>query len=364
MEEVEKKWEVAGTRGRNKWKAAADLSAACQYTSVHANPQGPRDARPTAAQIVQDEKLVNRLIGRVIVITGATAGIGLETARALIITGATLFLTVRDLEKAKTTLHDLLMSDQVHLVKMDNFSISSVRDAADDILEKSNNQVNILIINAGVMGIPNLEQTEEGFESHFVTNYLSHFLYFQLLKPALLASATPEFSSRVVNVSSSAHRSVELSASDNYNFEKGNYDAGVAYAQSKLASIYMANEIDRRYGHRGLRATSLHPGAIGGTNISRNVSPEFVARVYETLKDIMHTMKSPEQGAATTLVAAIGKEWENKGGKYLEDCEEAKRGADDQNVFGIGWVRQTYNAENEARLWKDSLEMLGLKDDL
>lgn len=329
---------------------------------AHANPEGPRDARPTALQIVQDEKLENKLTGKVMVITGVTSGIGLETARALVATGATLFLTVRDLEKVKTTLHDLLQSDRVSLIRMDNSSLASIKAAAANMLAKSNT-INILINNAGIMGVPNLQLTDDGFEAQFATNYLGHFLLFELLKPALIASATPEFSSRVVNVSSSASRSVDLTTSDNYNFEKGNYDPGVAYAQSKLAKVWMANEIDRRYGHKGLHATSLHPGGVA-TNISRNVSPEVVAAIIEKLKDSANALKTAEQGAATTVVAAIGKEWENKGGKYLEDCAESQRGPDDYDGFGVGWVRQTYDVENEARLWKDSLKMLGLKDDL
>ncbi|KAI7975030.1 hypothetical protein EIK77_001890 [Talaromyces pinophilus] len=334
-----------------------------RYAAVHANPGGPGDARPTALQIVQDEKLENKLAGKVMVITGATSGIGLETARALAATGATLYLTVRDPEKAKTTLHDLMQSDPVFLVKMDNSSLASIRAAAADILAKSGNQVNILINNAGIMGVPSLQITDDGFEAHFITNYLGHFLLFELLKPALIASATPWFSSRVVNVSSSTARSVDLCTSDNYNFEK-EYDAGVAYAQSKLAMVYMANEIERRYGHKGLHATSLHPGGIM-TNISRNVSPEIIAMVLEELKKSgANVLKSAEQGAATTVLAAIGKEWENKGGKYLEDCAESQRGRDDYDGFGVGWTRQMYDAENEARLWKDSLKMAGLQDDM
>lgn len=335
-----------------------------RYAAAHAHPQGPGDARPTALQIVQDEKLENKLAGKAMVITGATSGIGLETARALAATGATLFLTVRDPEKAKPTLNDLLQSDRVFLVKMDNSSLVSIRAAAADIIAKSNHQVNILINNAGIMGVPNLQITDDGFEVQFVTNYLGHFLLFELLKPALIASATPEFSSRVVNVSSSTARSVHLATSDNYNFEKKEYDAAVAYAQSKLAMVYMANEIERRYGHKGLHATSLHPGGIM-TNISRNVSPEIIAMVLEELKKSgANVLKSAEQGAATTVLAAIGKEWENKGGRYLEDCAESQRGRDDYDGFGVGWTGQMYDADNEAWLWKDSLKMLGLQDDM
>ncbi|KAF7590638.1 hypothetical protein BBP40_002586 [Aspergillus hancockii] len=157
-------------------------------------------------------------------------------------------------------------------------------------------------------------------------------------------------------VASSAHRAWELNESDNYSFEKGGFHHGLAYANSKLATIYMANEIDRRYGDKGLHVTSLHPGAIN-TDISRNLGPEFVKQIMSN-KNILRILKSPEQGAATTVLVAVGKEWENRGGKYLEDCEEAKWGDDDREVFGVGYVRQTYNPTQEERLWNDSLKMM------
>jgi NAD(P)-dependent dehydrogenase (short-subunit alcohol dehydrogenase family) len=96
------------------------------------------------------------------------------------------------------------------------------------------------------MGIEELKLTEDGHEVHFATNHLSHFLLFQLLKPSLFASSTPEFHSRVVIVASSAHRACSLNESDNYNFQKGGYDHGQTYENSKLANFYMANELERR----------------------------------------------------------------------------------------------------------------------
>lgn len=166
--------------------------------------------------------------------------------------------------------------------------------------------MNILINNAGILGIPDRKLTEDGFEIDFATNYLSHFLLFQLLKPSLLASSTDIFHSRVVAVSSSSQRSCYLSESGNYNFERGNYDPASACAHSKLAGVYMANELERRYGHNGLHATSLHPGAIS-TNISRHVGSGFIADLMES-EEVHRIMKSPEQGPATTIIVAIGKE--------------------------------------------------------
>ena len=331
------------------------------YTAAHANPQGAGDARPTALQIVRDEGVEGKLGEKVVVITGASSGIGLETARALSVTGAALFLTARNLKMAEIALAGVVEAGLVSLVEMDNNSFASIRTAAETILKKSNNKVNILINNAGVMGLQGLKLTEDGQEVHFATNYLSEFLLFQLLKPALLASATRDFHSRVVNVSSSAHRAGNLPDSDNYNFEKGGYSHEVAYANSKVACTYLANEIDRRYGSEGLHATSVHPGGIG-TNISRHLGPEFVQYITSN-EAIVKILKSLEQGAATTVVAAIGKEWENKGGKYLEDCEEAQRGKDDNNTFGVGYVSQTYDQKSEDRLWRDSLKIVGISTD-
>ncbi|MCJ1385697.1 hypothetical protein MMC17_008820 [Xylographa soralifera] len=297
---------------------------------------------PTALQIFRDEGVDSKLGGKVIVITGASSGIGLETARALSATGATVFLTAHNLKTAETALVRILEAGRVSLVKMDNNSFASIRAAAATILKKLNNQVNILINNAGVTGIPDLKLTEDGQKVHFATNYLSEILLFQLLKPALLASATPDFHSRVINVSSSTHR------------------AGT-YANSKVASIYLANEIDSRYGYKGLHATSVRPGCIG-TNISRKLGPEFFQHISAN-EYIVKILKSPEQGAAITVLAAIGKEREHKGGNYLEDCEEAPCGKDDNESFRVGCVSQTYDPKNEERLWKDSLKIVGISDD-
>ena len=332
------------------------------YTAAHANPRGAGDARPTALQIVRDEGFQGKLNGKVMVITGASSGIGLETARALSLTGATLFLTARNVKMAEKALAGVVEeAGRVSLVEMDNNSFASIRTAAGTVVEKSNNKVNILINNAGVMGVQSLTLTEDGQEVHFATNYLSEFLLFQLLKPALLASATRDFHSRVVNVSSSAHRAGKLPESDNYNFEKGGYSHEAAYANSKVVCTYLANEIDRRYGDRGLHATSLHPGGVG-TNISRHLGPDFVQYIMSN-EAIVKILKSPEQGAATTVIVAVGKEWENKGGKYLEDCQESQRGEDDGDTFGVGYVSHTFDQKNKRRLRKDSLKIVGISTD-
>ncbi|KAJ5378885.1 hypothetical protein N7509_012004 [Penicillium cosmopolitanum] len=332
-----------------------------RYAEAHSNPAGPGDARPTARQIIKDEAVEGKLSGKVIVVTGTSSGIGIETARALSLTGARLLLTARDLNKAKSALDGILEPERVELVEMDNTSLSSVHAAAKAILQKSNGQVNILVNNAGIMALPKLEYTRDGFEMQFGVNHLAHFLLFELLKPALLASASPEFSSRVVNLSSSAHHVASINESGDYKFEKTEYNDWVSYGQSKTANLYMANEIERRYGSRGLHATSVHPGMIA-TALMQHMDPAMVEG-FKSNEEMYKVMKSPEQGAATTVWAAIGQEWEKKGGEYLAECGKTTRGNDNHEIAGVGFAGHAYDAEKEARLWKDSLKMVGLTDD-
>ncbi|KAJ6010032.1 hypothetical protein N7522_005048 [Penicillium canescens] len=310
-----------------------------RYAKAHVSPEGPGDSRPTALQVVKDEGMEGKLEGRVIVITGTSSGLGIETARALSITGARLFLTARDIRKAKDALTDISEPGRTEFIEMDLESFESVRAAAKAILGKTD-KINILINNAGIMAVPGLEFTKNGHELQFGTNHLSHFLLFQLLKPALLVATTPNFHSRVVNVG---------------------YNPWVSYAQSKTANIYMANEIERRYGSQGLHATSVHPGGIA-TGLSKHIPEADLAAMLED-KALVKSLKSPEQGAATTVWAAIGKEWENKGGRYLSNCAEAKRGDDLSDMTSADYVSHTYDRESEGRLWEDSVKIVGVTDD-
>lgn len=330
-----------------------------RYDSAHANPQGPGDQRPTALNVVNDNSLEGALIDKVAVVTGVSSGLGVEVVRALAATGMRVFLTARDMAKAKQALSDQLQNSRVELIKMDQTSLQSVREAANEILSRTST-VNILICNAGIMAVPELKFSADGYELHFATNHLSHFLFFQLLKPALLAAATQDFNSRVVMVSSSSHR-VCSPTPNSYRCQDGEYDPGVAYAQSKCANVYMANEIDRRYGPRNLHAFSLHPGIIA-TEIGRFLPDETVEAMKQD-KMLLKVLKSPEQGAATTVYAALDKGLEGKGGRYLVNCTEAAQGPDDSQHSSETYVSHTYSPHNEAELWKDSLKMVGLDDD-
>lgn len=335
-----------------------------RYAEAHAHPKGVDDARPTALQIIEDEGLVNKLSDKVFLVTGVSSGIGIETLKALHATGAHVFGTVRDAKKGQKVVDDILTEGsnggKITLIDMSLDSSDSIREGAKQFLSQSN-KLNVLINNAGVMATPE-GKTKDGFETQFGTNHVGHFLLFQLLKPTLLASATSEFPSRVVSVSSIGHR-ISPIRFDDYNFtEAGSYQPWLGYGQAKTANIYLANEIERRYGSKNLHATSLHPGGIN-TGLQVHVDPEL-QKAWDA-PEIKPYFKSPAQGASTSVYCAVSKEWADKGGKYLSDCLEQGLAQNENPLAGgdDGHAAHAYNPEGEARLWKDSLKMVGLEDD-
>ncbi|RFN52851.1 hypothetical protein FIE12Z_2864 [Fusarium flagelliforme] len=329
-----------------------------RYASVHVNPQGPGDARPTALQIVKDEDLVGKLTDKVILITGGNSGIGLETAKVLHATGATVYITARSSDKIEKAIEEIKAWPEtkseapVYGIEMRLDSFASVRAGAKEFLEKEK-KLNILVLNAGTMATPE-GRTEDGFETQFGTNHLGHFLLFQLLKPTLLAASTPSFQSRVISLSSKAHRLNPVRFGD-YNFEKEPYNAWLAYAQSKTANIYFATELERRYGDQGIHALSVHPGSIH-TNLARHID----IKSLNFPEEMAQYMKNPEQGAATSVYAALSKDWEGKGGKYLSNCAEEpplEKGVDPSSLVS-GYADWIYNEEAERRLWDESLKLV------
>jgi len=316
-----------------------------RYADVHKTPNGPGDARPTALQIIKDEELQGSLADKKIFITGASSGIGVETAKALYATGATLYLTARNLQKARDNLgSDLADSSHVHLLEMDQNSLASVRACGQKLLSMTDT-LNIFIANAGVMATPE-GRTADGFETQFGVNHLSHFLLFNLLMPALLAG-TP---SRAVFLSSIAHRSGEVHL-DNINLD-GEYEKFKAYAQSKTAGLWTANEADRRYQSKGLRCFSVQPGGIQ-TGLLQHMSEEETKGLAED-PGLAPQFKSPEQGAATTVWGAVSKSLEGMGGKYLEDVQISKEWKEENGQWGPGYAAWAYSPEKEKKLWEMS----------
>jgi NAD(P)-dependent dehydrogenase (short-subunit alcohol dehydrogenase family) len=211
---------------------------------------------------------------------------------------------------------------------------------------------------AGVRNTPE-SQTADGFETQFGVNHLAHFLLFQLLLPTLLSSSTPAFQSRVINVTSGAHARSSINfGNPNLN---GIYDPRLAYSQSKTANILMANQIERLYGAKGVHGLSVHPGAIL-TNLQRYDYPSEEERRKRLESDpvLVKVLKSPEQGAATQVWAAVAPVWEGKGGKYLEDCREGFE-ADEPSLLKGGYKSFVFDEEAEERLWQVSCEMIGVE---
>ena len=192
-------------------------------------------------------------------------------------------------------------------------------------------------------------------------DHLGHFLLFQLLKPMLLASSTTDINSRVIVLSSIAHRHRQLDL-EKLNLKGSNYTPIGAYADSKLSNLYFANELDRRYGHQGLHALSVHPGGVA-TPIQRHMDPSIIAKVTAN-PEMMKTVKSLEQGAATTVWASVARSLEGKGGMYLEDCQIAELKEVGSEGVGVnGYAPWAYDEAKEGQLWEKSLSMVGMKDD-
>ena len=332
-----------------------------RYAAAHASPQGAGDARPTAMQIVRDEGLVGKLADKVMLITGGSAGMGAETARAFHATGAKVFITVRNLEKGRKVVESIKSDDtsnkaEIIMIQMELDSLDSVRAGAKELLSQTD-KLHILVNNAGVMATPP-GRTKDGFETQFGTNHLSHFLLFHLLKPTLLTSSTPAFQTRVVCVSSTGHRGGPVRF-DDYSFEEpSSYDPWQAYAQSKTANIYLANEIERRYSRLGLHGISLHPGGVrSNLQIHSNAT---MADVWEQ-PVVKAREKSAAQGAATTVYAALSRDFEGKGGVFLANCAVMGPfgGEEPLDITDDGYAPHAYDAGAEGRLWRDSLGMVG-----
>ncbi|KAL7760619.1 hypothetical protein ACKLNR_010709 [Fusarium oxysporum f. sp. zingiberi] len=332
------------------------------YAEEHLRPNGPSDARPTALRVVRDLKLDGKLEGRVFVVTGGTSGIGHQVARAIHATGADLYITGRDSNKGESVATELAEDGRpgrVVFVQIELDSLASVRDGAAEILEKSGGKVNVLINNAGIMMCP-YEKTKDGFESQFGINHLGHFQLFYKLKSALLSSATPEYASRVVNLTSSGHRLAPLDT-DDYNITK-DYTPFKGYGASKTANIYFSNEIERRYGSQHLNAYSTHPG-MTITNIGQYLDSE-TAKAFSTFPGAKQITKEAAQGAAVPVLAALSQELEGKGGLYLEDCRQSGR-AEGVNPIEhpYGYASWIEDEDSQRKLWVESLALVGSKDD-
>ena len=300
------------------------------------------------------------LRGKRVLVTGASAGIGIETCRALVAHGAEVVGAVRDLAKAERATQQVRAAAEAgggsfSLVELDLASLASVRACADG-LNEAGQPFDIVIANAGVMAPP-FGQTADGFETQFGTNHLGHFVLVNRIAPLLREGG------RLVNLSSAGHRYGNVDLEDP-NFERGDYDPWLGYGRSKTANILFAVEFDRRHRDRGIRAAAVHPGVIWDTELSRHMTQDekeaLVASIGASLEAAGASAlvyKSIPQGAATTLWSAVVAEPSQIGGRYCEDCQVAEV----QESEGLRGGVQPYalDPDNAKALWAKSEEMVG-----
>ena len=307
------------------------------------------DANSTTDEVLHGVDLT----GKRIVVTGASAGLGEETTRALAAHGAAVTMAARDPERnaaAAARIRESVPEADLELRTLDLASLASVRVFAREFLA-GHDHIDVLINNAGVMACPRAT-TSDGFEMQIGTNHVGHFLLTQELLPAIGEG------SRVVALSSAGHRFSDVDL-DDPNFETTEYEPWVAYGRSKTANALFAVELDRRLADRGAHAYSLHPGGIV-TELGRHLTEESLA----VLTDSMPTGQAMEwktvpQGAATSVWAATAPELDAHGGAYLEDCQVAARN-DVPDARG-GIKSYAIDPDRAAALWSESEEWIAAR---
>jgi NAD(P)-dependent dehydrogenase (short-subunit alcohol dehydrogenase family) len=303
------------------------------------------------------------LKGKRILVTGASAGLGVETARSLAAHGAQVVGAARDLNKGKAATEQVRKDaasngGSFELIELDLGNLKSVRACADRLLAKGD-AFDVVIANAGVMATPQ-GKTADGFETQFGTNHLGHFVLINRIAKLIRDGG------RLVNLSSLGHRfsNVDL---DDPNFERTPYEPFVAYGRSKTANILFAVGFDKRHKGRGVRAAAVHPGVIH-TELARHVDMSAIEKMMEQRNQQLlaegkapFQWKSIPQGAATSVWAGVVGRAEEVGGRYCEDCHVALVVPDDMplNAMHEGVRGYAVDAKNAEALWKKSEEMVG-----
>ena len=294
------------------------------------------------------------LEGKTAVVTGGNTGIGLETTKTLASAGAVVIVPARDIEKAKRNLQDI---PHVEIEPMDLMDPESIDAFAKKFLN-SGRPLHLLINNAGIMWVP-LRRDDRGIESQLATNYLAQFQLTARLWPALKKAN----GARVINVSSQGHQFSPFNFEDP-NFLQREYETLAAYGQSKTAVNLFSMELDNRAKAFNVRSYSLHPGSIQGTELAREASLELFQQMgfYDeegNMKpEVVASLKTIPQGAATTVWAAISPLLNNHGGVYCEDTDVAE--IHHGQTFSAGVKTYSLDEVKAKRLWKLSEEMTGI----
>jgi NAD(P)-dependent dehydrogenase (short-subunit alcohol dehydrogenase family) len=276
----------------------------------------PFHAYSTATEVIAGHDLA----GKTVIVTGASSGLGIETARALLSAHAEVILAVRDTakgERVAQALRAATSNTQAHVLALDLGSLAGVRQAAEQFRARWS-KLDLLINNAGIMATPQ-GYTPDGFEQQFGTNHLGHYLLTLLLLPALQAAAP----ARVVVLSSSGHRFSDVHF-DDLQYQHRPYDKWDACGQSKTANALFAVGLTRHFGSQGITANAVNPGGTR-TGLQQHLTPEEMHALgwIDEAGLVTSRLKTPEQGAAISVWAAVGQELEGIGGRYLEDCQEA-----------------------------------------
>lgn len=305
----------------------------------------------TASEVVEGIDLR----GKLAVVTGASSGIGKETARALGSAGASVFLGARTqtaLDEVQSELE--AVGTEAYTCPLDLMDPASVEAFAKSV-QSLNRPLHILVNNAGIMASPRAENVL-GIESQLATNYLGHALLVSLLAPQMIAAEK----SRLVSLTSVAHQLSPVDL-DDLNFQNKEYDKWVAYGQSKTACALLAVHVANELADRGVTAHAVHPGFID-TNLGRFLDEEEVKQAVDDVEELSSEaalFKSVESGAATSVWAATGPELEGLAPLYLEDCSVAEK-IDTPNT-NSGVMGYALDAEIARKLWVEAEKLLGRK---
>ncbi len=303
------------------------------------------------------------LHGKRILVTGVSAGLGVETARSLAAHGAQVVGAARDLAKAKAATAQVQKDaadngGSFELTALDLADLKSVRACAEELLANGE-RFDVIVANAGVMATP-FGHTADGFETQFGTNHLGHFVLVNRIAPLIRTGG------RLINLSSAGHRFSNVDLEDP-NFERTPYDPFVAYGRSKTANILFAVAFDKRYRERGVRAAAVHPGGIQ-TELGRYMEPITIQKMIEQMNQQLAAegkapfrWKTIPQGAATSVWAGVVAPADEIGGRYCENCHVGEIVPDHVTISAISEGVRGYALDpNTAEaLWKKSEELVG-----
>jgi len=318
-------------------------------------------AGPFGATSTTDDVLAGvDLSGKRVLVTGVSAGLGVETARALAAHGAQVVGAARDVAKAERAATGIRAQATggggLELVELDLASLKSVRACADGLVA-AGRPFDAVIANAGVMRTP-FGHTADGFETQFGTNHLGHFVLVNRIASLIAPGG------RLVNVASSGHRYSDIDL-DDPGFERTPYDPTIAYGRSKTANILFAVEFDRRHKTRGVRATALHPGGIL-TELGRHLQPGELDATVERINAQLAAEGRPRfqfktipQGAATSVWAAFVAPAEEVGGRYCEDCQVSQITEGLISPVSPGVRPYALDPEHAKALWASSEALVG-----